>query len=153
RVGRRHGGDRSKGALDDGGRLGVGGVVVERLLHRVGRQRVTVGEDDVVVQRERIGEPVRGDLPLLGQQRLELAVVVDLPQGLVAVVEQRVGDGSAAPRGVVERAGRQGLADGRLGGAAARRAARRGAGAPGRGGGGGGPAGRRGGARAGFVVA
>jgi len=58
--------------------------------------------DDVVVERERVGQAVRRDRAALREERLELAAVVELHERLVHVVEEGLRDGGAALLGDVE---------------------------------------------------
>ena len=61
-----------------------------------------VGELRVADEVEGVGLVVRRDLPGRGEGRLQLTGLVDLDEGLVDVVEQRLRDGCAVLRGEVE---------------------------------------------------
>ncbi len=61
---------------------------LEALRDRLGVHWGAVGELGRSVEGEGVREPILGDLPRLGEQRLHFAVVVELHEGFIDVVEQ-----------------------------------------------------------------
>ncbi|MGY4343901.1 hypothetical protein ACVWXM_000365 [Bradyrhizobium sp. GM7.3] len=84
--------------------VGAGGdrVALERELHGCGVKRLAVVELDALAQLERIGLQIGRCSPALRQQGRGGAVLVDLGQGLIDVVERDLGDRGGGGVGGIE---------------------------------------------------
>ena len=89
---------------------------LQRIDDVLGADRLAVGEGGVLDQMEGVGLGVRGDLPLLGQQRQDLALRVDGSHALVEVRRRHI-FGVVLDLGGIDRAEdlRRGDDDARLG--------------------------------------
>ncbi|MPM45943.1 hypothetical protein SDC9_92636 [bioreactor metagenome] len=113
-VDRAHRGGRGHRGLEDRKHRVVIDDALNRGDHRVGRDFGTAGELRLRAQVEGIDQTVGRDRPLAGQQRLVLALAIDLEKCLVDVVEQRLGDGCGSRRGRIHGVGGDGGADNEL---------------------------------------